>query len=677
MVKTRTQAKKVQSVKEKTRSEPMKPEAPKKLVPIIIDKVNIRRKVANKKEYEHIDMKMYQYKNANVTVNKMREFVQGVTKKLEAQGLDIKVSTTIKIPLNNNKKFGWKSGRMTSGSAPIQVWTPAWGTDDKNADELDDWYDDGNGKVSDFDIFIQAIPKNKTKGGRDENNDCLYNALYKVLKETLTDKWKYANTFKKALGLKRDEMVDCAESMDQIESALNVAIFVEGDVKRTPKIKAKTSVHLVLSDNHYTVKKEKKAHQPTFSFKEKKPVFYHFDTKERLYYFYDGDCLQEEPYETFSERFKNSYQSDEYLLKCSNKNKLKEEYDEYVYNADKLKLITNGRINMYKTFTIVNTALKIFYDLIQHIDEPDTIDDNEAEFILGTYRGGILFHEKGEFTVSKGDVCSMYPSIMSSQVMMPYKKGEFQTITQEQLMSMKNKKGEIIFKCGIYHANITPNKESKTKLFSLKSKECEYKYFTHVDMQQALKLGFDINIIEDGKANFLFYPNESMLTAKNIFKHYVDFLFPLKQQHTDLAFIKRILNVLWGALCERRVSSKHTFCEGSTITLNENEEVTKVKKLHDELYVVECEEIGSRFKSGFARIGPFITSHGRKLIGNLALEHVDDYATIKRIYCDCILTTEQLKLTLKEECNLGEFGLEHDLQTVEIVDAKKVLNIET
>ena len=667
MVTTRKQIKSVkQKEKEKEQTAPPPPRA---LVPKIIDKVNIKRKIANKPEFEHIDMKIYQYKNANVSVNKMREFVQGVTKKLEAQGLDIKVSTTIKIPLKNNKTFGWKSGRMTTGSSPIQVWSPTWGTNDKNADELADWYDDGHGKVEDFDIFIQAVPKNKKKkGGRDENNDCLYNVLYNVLKETLKDKWKYAGNFKKALGLERDDMVDCDEHMDQIEKALNIGIFIEGDVKRTPKIQTKTNINLMLTDNHYTAKKEKKAHQPTFSFKEKKPVYYNYDKKSKTFIFYDGVCYEEGVYDSVKERFMNKYDSDEFLMKCKDKKNLKKVYDEFVFNAEKLKIITKGRINMYKTFTAKDTALKIFYDLIQHVAEPDNIDDNEAEFILGCYRGGILYHEKGEFKVSKGDVCSMYPSIMSAQLMFPYKKGEFKTITQEHMMSNKNKKGELIFKCGIYHANITANKNSKTKLFHNKDKT----YYTHIDMQQALKLGFEVNIIVDGKSNFLFYPNESMLTGKQLFKHYVDFLFQLKKEFPELVYVKRILNVLWGALCERRVSSQHTFTENSKIILNENEEISKIKKKADDIIIIECEEIGSRFLTGFARIGPFITSHGRKLIGNLALEHCMNYDSIKRIYVDCILTTEQLKLTPKESCDIGEFGLEHNLEDVEIRNAAKV-----
>jgi hypothetical protein len=165
-----------------------------------------------------------------------------------------------------------------------------------------------------------------------------------------------------------------------------------------------------------------------------------------------------------------------------------------------------------------------------------------------------------------------------------------------------------------------------------------------------------------------------MLTARNLFKHYVEFLFKLKQEHPELIYIKCILNILWGALCERRISSSHVLSD-KIITLEPDEEVTKIKKKTDDLFVIECEEIGARFLSGFARIGPFITAHGRKMIGNLALEHVKDYNSIKRIYTDCILTTEQLDITPKEKCELGEFGLEHKLEWVEIKNAVKVLSL--
>lgn len=617
----------------------------------------ILRKIANKPEFENIDVKMYKYENVDVSVDKINQFVKGVTEKLMKQGLDIKVNTVIKT------KLGYKSGRLTSNNQPLQMWTPAWGTDDKNGDELMDWYDNGKGKVKEFYLYVQAEKKRPRAGGKDEHNDCLYECLYSVLKETLIDKWKYAKRLKRALGIERDDMINTDDHMDYIEKNLNVGIFIEGDVNRTPKIKYKNHINLVLLNNHFKVKKTRKEHDPFISFKELPPVFYYrsMDT----YYTYNGESLTETAINDFE--FKSK---DINYLKCESKDKLKATYDEFVYNADKLKEITKGRINLYKTRTIKNTALKLFYDLIQFVDEPDHIDDNEEEFIQGCYRGGLLFHNKYKGKACKGDVCSMYPSIMSKQYMFPIKRGEFQTITQRDLNDMKDKKtGKQIYKSGIYRAKITAPNNAHKKLFHIN----QYNYFTHIDVGQAHKLGFDIELIEDGKPNFLHYGPDKMLTGSMLFKHYVDYLFKLKQEYPDVVYIKRILNILWGALCERRTSSTHLLKANEPVILSETEQIVSIKIYESEEIKIECEETGERYLTGFARIGPFLTAHGRKMICDLAMEHVDNIDDIQRIYTDCILSSSRLRLKDKEDCELGEFGLEHGMKEVEVINALKVI----
>jgi hypothetical protein len=255
---------------------------------------------------------------------------------------------------------------------------------------------------------------------------------------------------------------------------------------------------------------------------------------------------------------------------------------------------------------------------------------------------------------------------MMKQYMFPIKRGEFYTITDKDIM--KNKAGEKYYRSGIYHAKITKINNPYNILFRLNDNN----YYTHTDMNQAVRLGFSIELIQDGKANYLFYSQENMLCGKTLFRNYVDFMFKLKQEQPKLKYVKRILNILWGALCERKNGNKYTLREGETITLEENEEIVSIKKYGDNLRILQCEEIGSRFLTGFARIGPFITSLGRKMIGDLALEHVEDPKNIVRIYTDCILSTSKLNLTPKESCALGQFGLEHGKKEVEVLNGVHV-----
>jgi hypothetical protein len=639
--------------------------AKKQLVPEIIDKANIRRKIANKQEYENIDMKIYKYKKADMSVNSIRDFVGKIANKLSNAGLQIKVNTAIKTPI------GWKSGRQSEGKTLIKTWTPTWGTnEDDDDDNITNWYDEGKGKVNEFYIFVQAFDP---EGGRDENNDCLYNCLYSLLKETLTCKYDASWKLKQALHIANDAKINTNEHLDKIEKWLNVGIFLEGDKTRTPKIEVKNNIHLVFQDAHFSIKPTKKKHQPVNRYEERQPIFYHFNKENDNYTYYDGK-LQQAPEDKFVKQILGQYKFDSefFYIKCANKLNLQTEYDDFKLNADKLKDITKGRINMYRTGTIKNTALKLFYDLIQHVEEPESIDDNEAEFILSCYRSGLLYHQKYKGKAVKGDVCSMYPSLMSKQVMYPFKKGEFKTITAEDLSKMVDKKGNQYFKYGIYRAKIEAQIDDQNQILF---KFNNLNHYSHIDMLQAHKFGFKIEMIQDEKANFLFYPTSSLQTGVTLFKKYVDFLFELKQKHPELKYIKRIMNILWGALCEMKFSSTHNL--KNDIELKENEQIANFKVLNNGNLVVQCEVVGDKFLTGFARIGPFLTAYGRDMIANLALKHVKDLTNIKRIYVDCILSSEPLNINKKEQCGLGEFGLEHRMLEVEVVNIVTVKTEKT
>lgn len=67
------------------------------------------------------------------------------------------------------------------------------------------------------------------------------------------ERWSTPRKLKTALHIHRDAMVNTDEHLDRIEKWLGVQIQVCGDVERLPKINAKTSVHLVLKENHYTL----------------------------------------------------------------------------------------------------------------------------------------------------------------------------------------------------------------------------------------------------------------------------------------------------------------------------------------------------------------------------------------------------------------------------------------
>jgi hypothetical protein len=660
MVETRNKTKK--STAQYLDKEQPKPVEDKPITtkPTITD-LKVKRKNLNEAGNENIEVREYMYNNVNRSVNDINKFVQGIAKKLTDKGLDFKINTSLYTPLN------WKSGRITQGNHSIQMWTPNWGTNEGNAnDNLHEWYDNGKGNVEKFSIFVQTL---QPIGGHDDHNDCLYNTLKTLLKETLTNKWDYPWKLKKSLNIARDDKVNCKDHIDMIERILNIGIFIEGDFIRLPKIDTKTSITITLQDGHYSPKRERKTHESITRFSEKKPLFYNLNKKTNIYTFYDGTTIQSEPRHSFLPKVQYRTKTDYYYIKCANNADLINEYNLYTYNADQLKQITHGRINLYKTQTIKETALKLFYEQIQHIPDPEKIDDAEAEFILNCYRGGLLFGEKYKGPAYKGDVCSMYPSIMLSKIMFPAKKGEFKTITNEQLCT-KNKQGEVYFKTGIYRAIITPTNKDK-KLFHFNN----LNYYTHTDLALAHKLNFNINIINDNTPNFLFYPPSACITGTTLFKNYITYLFDLKKAHPDLKYIKRILNILWGALSETNITNSYSVSTDKELIINNTERIVNIKKYNDAEFIFECEEVGNKFCSGFARISPFITAKGRSLIAQLAKEHVKDVDRIYRVHTDSILCSEPLHIKDKTDCDLGDFGLEHGEKQVEVVNMMKVIEL--
>ena len=53
--------------------------------------------------------------------------------------------------------------------------------------------------------------------------------------------------------------------------------------------------------------------------------------------------------------------------------------------------------------------------------------------------------------------------------------------------------------------------------------------YTHVDLCTAVSLGLTIELIQDDKANFLYYSRDKCLAGSELFSEFVDVLFALKE----------------------------------------------------------------------------------------------------------------------------------------------------
>lgn len=102
--------------------------------------------------------------------------------------------------------------------------------------------------------------------------------------------------------------------------------------------------------------------------------------------------ISRKEYDTYR---KNTLTSPYVLIKAEERNEsikslsLTEQYKLKVEEADELKQLTNGKINLYKTGSIVHTSLQLFeeYRKIQ----PTDITEIEQEFIENCYNASMRY----------------------------------------------------------------------------------------------------------------------------------------------------------------------------------------------------------------------------------------------------------------------------------------------
>jgi hypothetical protein len=301
--------------------------------------------------------------------------------------------------------------------------------------------------------------------------------------------------------------------------------------------------------------------------------------------------------------------------------------------AIKLKNLTDGKINLFRTGNSPKTALQLFYDLCSP-PIPDKIESYEVD-ILESCRGPIIWAELYEGIAFKYDICSEYPSLMaSSQHKYPIGKGELKTFTNEEFEQLK------FFSFGIYHVKVTV---TNNKVFKVNNEN----WYTHSDLNYAkTKLKLKMKLIEDGEPNALLYDSTKLITGKKLFGPFVDYLFNLKKAgHRE---VKQILNALWGALVQSNVLTINTDKiragkEILTITPNDNGTLMFDTVIREKFYELD-----------FARIKPFMLSYGRLKISNIILTNLDK---VVRVHTDGIICTSEIT-NIKFGNDLGDLKFE-------------------
>jgi hypothetical protein len=165
----------------------------------------------------------------------------------------------------------------------------------------------------------------------------------------------------------------------------------------------------------------------------------------------------------------------------------------------------------------------------------------------------------------------------------------------------------------------------------------------------AKELNFTVKIIEDGEANFLYYPSNYCIKACDMFKEFIDVVYPLKENKVDGA--KLILTSLWGALSQKR-QYKHCIKNNDEFIINDNHNIESIKRLDDDKILLNISNNDQIFKHNFGRIAPFIVSEGRNKLARIMRPHID-----KIVFChtDGFNSIEKLDIETSDKIGCLKF----------------------
>lgn len=534
---------------------------------------------------------------------------------------------------------GFRSGYLTDiGNDPV-LYDP----DDYVNDIVDK-------KQSNFDAFvIYVVEQPAPRGGTDNYNDCLYHALQVALLEDNPFKDPYQ--LKKYLKLKRSDKVplSCIEKVEQ-KIKNNIGINVSGDYIYHTKKKTNKIINLILSNEHYKLDHNICRKVFNVEYKEKKPLIYNCKTFE----VYDGikkwKLTKQERDDIYD------HKTDYILVNMDDFNsEMEDEYEEFIRVADTLKKETNNIINLYKTGENKRTALNLFDMFTKYIKTPDEIKQDEAIFINNASIGAIIHTEAYEGEGYKYDVVSMYPSILNGMLLTPLERGEFIRLSQDEFNNMQ------FYKYGVYRCIINKSDDiNVNKLFRFNNNN----HYTHISLTHARKLGLKIELIIDDEPNFLYYSRDKLITCHELFGKYIDFMFDLKQK--KLPRSKMILNILWGALCQKNTVSKCIDNDSTEIIdLPDDIDFDNIKPLDDKKTktIIDYVNRQTYYKSNFARLAPFLLSKGRLMISDILQPHKEH---IKRIHTDGFISSSNLDIKTGQK--LGELKYEGHCPNVKIVN---------
>ena len=225
-----------------------------------------------------------------------------------------------------------------------------------------------------YEIYYMETSAKVRNVGTSNYNDCFYNCLKIIYGDQI--QWQTPESFKKVFQISRYENFPLSK-IPLVEKALkNVAINVSGDYLYNSAVNSLKRINMTVCNEHITLAKEMTPYNKQVSYKERKPIIYDKETFNA----YDGNTFYKMPLSELCDHY--DWKTD-YIIVVYDKiikvNKIKvqktmeEAYDRFISEANTLKEMTNGKINLYKTGKDKVTALNLFESLTKHNETPSKL----------------------------------------------------------------------------------------------------------------------------------------------------------------------------------------------------------------------------------------------------------------------------------------------------------------
>ncbi|GBB92565.1 hypothetical protein RclHR1_20240003 [Rhizophagus clarus] len=138
----------------------------------------------------------------------------------------------------------------------------------------------------------------------------------------------------------------------------------------------------------------------------------------------------------------------------------------------------------------------------------------------------------------------------------------------------------------------------------------------------------------------------------------MEFLMPLfmkkKLKFEAVQVAKRILNTLWGALCQRKKTYKILTASSKSFDFPDGEVLDSIITIGEEQWRFQFTNSGNPFKGGYPRIAPFLLAHGQKFISETVQPYVDK---VRRIHTDGFVLEEDVNNSPLYTCSKDAFKI--------------------